>query len=136
MAQSSVIIAQESMSNENSISTKEFLNFEKTCEAYKDSDDEIKMIFNEITKLSAANNKDNIISEDIEDVELILRKAEDLAQETELLLKSSPVAAKTERTLPNGVDCGTIPVIKVTKPVESNEEKPIAVAKVSLNECG
>lgn len=133
MAQNSVIIAQDSMSNENSISTKEFLNFEKTCEAYKDSDDEIKMIFNEITKLSAANNKDNIISEDIEDVELILRKAEDLAQETELLLKSSPVAAKIERTLPNGVDSGAIPLIKVTKPVENNEEKPIAVAKVSLN---
>lgn len=136
MAQSSVIIAQESMSNENSISTKEFLNFEKTCEAYKDSDDEIKMIFNEITKLSAANNKDNIISEDIEDVEMILKRAEDLSQETELLLKSSPVATKTECTLPNGVDSGNIPLIKVTKPVENNEEKPTAVAKVSLRECG
>lgn len=133
MAQSSVLISQENMSNENSISTKEFLSFEKTCEAYKDSDEEIKMIFSEITKLSAANNKDNVISEDVEDVELILRRAEDLAQETELLLKSSPVAAKTERTLPNGVDSGTIPLIKVTKPVENIEEKPIAVAKVSLN---
>lgn len=133
MAQSSIIVTQESTSNDNSISTKEFLNFEKTCEAYKDSDDEIKMIFSEITKLSAANSRDNVISEDVEDVELILRRAEDLAQETELLLKSSPVAANIERTLPNGVDSGTIPLIKVTKPVENNEEKPTAVAKVSLN---
>lgn len=121
MAQSTIVITQETMSNENSISTKEFLNFEKTCEAYKDSDEEIKMIFNEITKLSSAMNNDNVMDADVDDVELILKRAEDIANETENMLKSS-----SKTNAPNGIitkgDSSNIPQIKVTKPVDNKDE--------------
>ncbi|XP_072945061.1 uncharacterized protein [Epargyreus clarus] len=96
-------------------SSKEFLLLEKTCEAYKDSDEEIKMIFNEIKKLSNCKDKDNEIG-DMEDVELILKKAEDIAQETENLLKSSPVSVS--KSIAKGTN--SIPQIKVTEPC--NEE--------------
>ncbi|CAG9564611.1 unnamed protein product [Danaus chrysippus] len=118
----------EEISNENS--TNEFLFYEKTCEAYKDDDEEIKMIFNEIKKLSDPKNKDSEIGEDVEDVELILKRAEHISHETENLLKSSPIA-----TVSNGfyahTDPGNIPKIKVTKPNENiqNENKN-AVSKV------
>ncbi|XP_030020271.2 centrosomal protein of 162 kDa [Manduca sexta] len=98
-------------SNENSLSTKEFLQFEKTCEAYKDSDEEIKMIFSEINKLSAGNTNDKIIGDDVEDVELILKRAEDIALETENLLKSSPIANAVS---PSKSQIAVIPQIKVT----------------------
>lgn len=109
-------------SNENSVSTKEFLNFEKACEAYKDSDEEIKLIFNEINKLSAGNNKDKVISEDVDDVELILKRAEDIALETQNLLKSSSVAASLNGMVPILND-SVIPQIKVTKPELEQQDK-------------
>lgn len=93
MAQS-LVHHQDIGSNDNSVSTREFLSFEKACEAYKDSDDEIKLIMNEINKLSASNNKDNVIVDDTEDVDLILKRAKDIAHETENLLKRSPVPVK------------------------------------------
>lgn len=119
MAQGVLIDAPEMASNENSISTKEFLNMEKTCEAYKDSDEEIKMIFTEINKLSGGNN--NVLEGDVDDVELILKRAEDIALETENLLKMSPVAASAA-----GISNGpaTIPRIKVSKPIESDNKSP------------
>ncbi|PZC76023.1 hypothetical protein B5X24_HaOG205225 [Helicoverpa armigera] len=123
MAQSLVTLTQDAGSNDNSMSTKEFLHFEKTCEAYKDSDEEIKMIFNEIKKLSAANKSEKVLSEDIDDVGLILKRAEEMAQETENLLKSSPVAAALNAGSPNKSESGAIPQIKVTKPHETDEDK-------------
>lgn len=93
MAQNVVTCPQDVNSNEHSLSTKEFLDFEKTCEAYKDSDEEIKLIFNEIKKLSSGNNKDNVLGEDVEDIELILKRAEDIAQESVNLLKGSPISS-------------------------------------------
>lgn len=121
MAQSTIVITQETMSNENSISTKEFLNFEKTCEAYKDSDEEIKMIFNEITKLSSAMNNDNVMDADVDDVELILKRAEDIANETENMLKSSSKTNAPNEIITKG-DSSNIPQIKVTKPVDNKDE--------------
>nr|XP_021192892.2 centrosomal protein of 162 kDa [Helicoverpa armigera] len=123
MAQSLVTLTQDAGSNDNSMSTKEFLHFEKTCEAYKDSDEEIKMIFNEIKKLSAANKSEKVLSEDIDDVGLILKRAEEMAQETENLLKSSPVAAALNAGSPNKSESGAIPQIKVTKPHETDEDR-------------
>lgn len=124
MAQNSVQV-QESVSNDNSISTKEFLNFERTCEAYKDSDEEIKLIFSEISKLSGANNKDTVIGADVEDVELILKRAEDIAHETENLLKSSPKTPLINGIVSNGGDGVVIPQIKVTKPVENKDNEEV-----------
>ncbi|KAJ0174562.1 hypothetical protein K1T71_009670 [Dendrolimus kikuchii] len=123
MAQSLVVCPQDLISNENSLSTKEFLDFEKTCEAYKDSDEEIKLIFNEIKRLSSGNNKDNVLGDDVEDVDLILKRAEDIAQETVNLLKSSPVASTAKIQDPSNDDQNTangIPQITVTKPFENN----------------
>ncbi|XP_045519680.1 centrosomal protein of 162 kDa [Pieris brassicae] len=91
-------------------SNKEFLLLEKTCEALKDSDEEIKMIFNEIKKLSH-NNHVEITDED--DVELILRKAENIANETENLLKSSPVV--TNKATSYLGDTSAISEVKVDK---------------------
>ncbi|CAH4035446.1 unnamed protein product [Pieris brassicae] len=91
-------------------SNKEFLLLEKTCEAPKDSDEEIKMIFNEIKKLSH-NNHVEITDED--DVELILRKAENIANETENLLKSSPVV--TNKATSYLGDTSAISEVKVDK---------------------
>lgn len=122
MAQSLIAITQELGSNDNSISTKEFLQFEKTCEAYKDDDEEIKMIFNEIKKLSAINKPENVISEDIDDVEFILKRAEDIALETETLLKSSPKSTAKSICSPNKSESGVIPQIKVTKPCENEKD--------------
>lgn len=104
---------KEVMSNDNSV--KEFLYHENNCKAYKDSDEEIKMIFSEIKKLSDCKNKDTEIGEDVEDVELILKRAEDIAHETETLLKSSPIAAVTKSIRPSFIDSGNIPQIKVTQ---------------------
>uniref|UniRef100_A0A2A4K1S5 Uncharacterized protein n=1 Tax=Heliothis virescens TaxID=7102 RepID=A0A2A4K1S5_HELVI len=123
MAQSLITITQDTESNDNSMSTKEFLHFEKTCEAYKDSDEEIKMIFNEIKKLSAANKTEKVMSEDIDDVELILKRAEEMSHETENLFKSSPVAAALNAGSPNRSESGAIPQIKVTKPHETDEDR-------------
>ncbi|XP_045500651.1 centrosomal protein of 162 kDa [Colias croceus] len=112
---SSISSSKEVKSFENS--NKEFLLLEKTCEAFKDSDEEIKMIFNEIKKLS--HNKETEMGDD-EDVEMILKRAEDIANETENLLKSSPVAANNVISYPG--DC-CIPDIKVTEPsVEPHKE--------------
>ncbi|KAH9630231.1 hypothetical protein HF086_012416 [Spodoptera exigua] len=122
MAQSLVAITQDLGSNDNSISTKEFLQFEKTCEAYKDDDEEIKMIFNEIKKLSAINKPDNVISEDIDDVDFILKRAEDIAQETETLLKNSPKSTAKSICSPNRSEFNGIPQIKVTKPCETEKD--------------
>ncbi|XP_037973181.2 centrosomal protein of 162 kDa [Plutella xylostella] len=122
MAQSLVESIQESTSNDNSISTKEFLRIEKNCEGYKDSDEEIKLIFNEINKLSGANNNNNsILLEDNDDVELILKRAEDIAQETENLFKSSPIAAAASPSHEKQSNVAKIPQIKVTKPDESKK---------------
>ncbi|CAH2093051.1 unnamed protein product [Euphydryas editha] len=116
----SVMITQEIISNDNS--TKEFLILEKNCETFKDSDEEIKMIFNEIKKLSNTKNKDTEIGEDVDDVELILRRAEDIAHETENILKSSPIATVVNGIRPyNDTD---IPHIKVTKP-NDNEMRTV-----------
>lgn len=118
----------EISSNENSVSTKEFLHIEKSCEGYKDSDEEIKLIFNEINKLSGTNpiNNENA---DLDDVDLILKKAEDLAIETKNIL-SSPVAIKNN-VVPNvpinRPETVSVPVIRVTKPKDS--ETGIAVLK-------
>lgn len=115
--------SQNLHSNENSLSTKEFLDFEKTCEAYKDSDEEIRFIFNEIKKLSGEKKKDNEVGDDVEDVELILKRAEDIAQETVNLLKSSPVTAVVNgggSSLNNQNNSNGIPHITVTKPLENN----------------
>ncbi|XP_059052615.1 centrosomal protein of 162 kDa [Achroia grisella] len=116
MAQCSLnTVKNDQNSTDNSTSTKEFLHFEKACEAPRDSDEEIKMIFSEINKLAVGTDNDKVIGEDVEDVELILKRAEDIALETENLLKTSPIATK------NGIttNCGVaIPQIKVTKPNE------------------
>ncbi|XP_052743233.1 centrosomal protein of 162 kDa [Bicyclus anynana] len=101
---------------ENKKCTKEFLLHEKTCEAFKDSDEEIKMIFNEIKKLSDSKNLVHEVDEDNDDVEQILKRAENIAQETENLLKSSPVSINGIRPY---LDTGNIPQIKVTKPNEN-----------------
>lgn len=135
MAQSLVIDHQETGSNENSVSTREFLSFEKACEAYKDSDDEIKQIFSEINKLSASNSKDNVIADDVEDVELILKRAEDIALQSKNLLKNSPVASKVNAVpsfSPN--NSAVIPEIKVTKANENvyDDNKAANNAKVSF----
>lgn len=121
MAQSLLTNNQEQDSNENSVSTKEFLSFEKVCEAYKDSDEEIKMIFYEIHKLSAANNKDKVLSEETDDVELILKRAEDISLETENILKNCPVAASLNGATLTLHD-HSIPQIKVTKAEVEHEE--------------
>lgn len=132
MAQSLVRNHAEIGSNENSVSTREFLNFEKACEAYKDSDDEIKHIFSEINKLSAPNSKDNVIADDVEDVELILKRAEDIALESENLLKSSPVSAKLNSVpVINRNNTGVVPEIKVTKAENEHEDKAASNSKVS-----
>ncbi|XP_026495844.2 centrosomal protein of 162 kDa [Vanessa tameamea] len=115
----------------NDNSTKEFLLHEKTCEAYKDSDEEIKMIFKEIKKLSVSKNKDTEIGEDVDDVDLILKRAEDIANETENILKSSPVATVVNGIRPY-IDSGNIPQIKVTKP--SDKEIRIGEYKTLFNE--
>ncbi|KAM3965738.1 LOW QUALITY PROTEIN: uncharacterized protein ACR2FA_000063 [Aphomia sociella] len=130
MAQCSVATKQEPNSNDNSTSTKEFLHFEKACELPRDSDEEINMIFNEINKLSGSKQNDKIIGEDVDDVELILKRAEDIAHETENLLKSSPVSGM------NGIipkDPGAIPLIKVTKPVECDSNIATNVTSSSAN---
>ncbi|XP_047526067.1 centrosomal protein of 162 kDa [Pieris napi] len=100
-------------------SNKEFLLLEKTCEALKDSDEEIKMIFNEIKKLSH-NNHVEITDED--DVELILRKAENIANETENLLKSSPLVTNTATSYLG--DTSVISEVKVdkSKSLEASKE--------------
>ncbi|XP_041982099.1 centrosomal protein of 162 kDa isoform X2 [Aricia agestis] len=102
-------------SNDNS--TKEFLLNEKTCEMYKDSDDEMKMIFSEIKKLSDTKNNFSDVGEDSEDVELILKKAEDIALETENLLKVGP-------PLPNSIctskSANNIPDIRITSSNEND----------------
>ncbi|XP_013148299.1 PREDICTED: centrosomal protein of 162 kDa [Papilio polytes] len=101
------------------ILNEEFLLIEKSCES-KDSDDEIRNILNELKRLSTVKNKDTEIGEDVEDVDMILKRAEDIAHETKNLLNSSPVIS-----IPNGVSYNTIdkvPQIKVTKHV-TNENK-------------
>lgn len=113
MAQCSVSLIQDLNSNDNSVSTKEFLHIEKTCETYKDSDEEIKMLFNEINKLSGGKGE-KLIGDD-EDVELILKRAEDIAQETENLLKKSPVGVSVS----SFKDSTVVPLIKVTKANET-----------------
>ncbi|KAI8439585.1 hypothetical protein MSG28_013312 [Choristoneura fumiferana] len=110
MAQSSISF-QDTPSNDNSLSTKEFLQNEKNCEIWKDSDEEIKMILSEINKLSG-NNNNNLLSGDMDDVDLILKRAEDIAFETKNLLKSPVVSS-----LNGSPEAGNkIPEIKVTKP--------------------
>lgn len=116
----SVLITQEVISADNS--TREFLIQEKHCEAYKDSDEEIKMIFNEIKKLSDTKNKDTEIGEDVDDVDLILKRAEDIANETENILKTSPIATAMNGIHPY-IDTN-IPQIKITKP-NDNEIRTI-----------
>lgn len=115
----SVLITQEIISADNS--TKEFLIQEKNCEAFKDSDEEIRMIFNEIKKLSDTKNKDTEIGEDVDDVDLILKRAEDIANETENILKTSPLATAVNGIHP--IDTN-IPQIKITKP-NDNEIRTI-----------
>lgn len=128
MAQGLMVNHQEIGSNENSVSTREFLNFEKVCEAYKDSDEEIKLIFSEINKLSTSNSKDNVIADDVEDVELILKRAEDIALETENLLKSS---AKVNQASSNLNSAAVITKIKVTKADNEHEDnRALGNAKV------
>ncbi|XP_045775006.1 centrosomal protein of 162 kDa-like isoform X1 [Maniola jurtina] len=129
MAQS-VASNLEIVSNDNS--TKEFLLHEKTCEAFKDNDEEIKMIFNEIKKLSDAKNLGHEIDEDNDDVELILKRAENIALETENLLKSSPVAAAVNG-LRSYMDKGNVPQIKVTKPTENVHSEHKTPSKTNQN---
>lgn len=125
MAQSSVSV-QDIPSNDNSLSTKEFLQNEKNCEIFKDSDEEIKMILSEINKLSG-NNNNNLISGDLDDVDLILKRAEDIASETKNLLKS-PIVSSLSGS-PKGSN--KIPEIKVTKPdFELKVDNKIPVHKV------
>lgn len=121
MSKSAVIDGAELASNDNSISTKEFLNIEKSCETYKDSDEEIKMIFTEINKLSGGSGNSKVIDEDVDDVELILKRAEDIALETENLLKSCPVATVVGNIIPGSVTSSVvIPQIKVSKPNDNH----------------
>ncbi|CAK1587084.1 unnamed protein product [Parnassius mnemosyne] len=119
MADESLASNRDVISNEE-ILTKEFLLIEKSCESYKDSDEELKNIFKEIKKLSCAKNKDSEVGEDSEDVELILKRAEDIANETENLLNSSPVVGFRNCVSP----CveSKVPQIKVTK-VSENETR-------------
>ncbi|XP_075980069.1 uncharacterized protein LOC142979166 [Anticarsia gemmatalis] len=131
MAQSLMALNQDIASNDNSMSTKEFLQFEKTCEAYKDSDEEIRMIFNEIKKLSASNKSEKVLNDDVDDVELILKRAEVIAQETEFLLKNSPISPNNNSNSPNKSESGAIPQIKVTNPSET--EKEVFESKESSN---
>ncbi|XP_068617981.1 putative leucine-rich repeat-containing protein DDB_G0290503 [Battus philenor] len=111
------------VSNENSedVLNDEFMLIEKSCEVFKDSDEEIKNIFSEIKKLSSGKRKDDEIGEDVEDVELILKRAEDIAHETETLLNSSPVVGIVNSVSPSALD--KIPQIKVTKANETNSKK-------------
>ncbi|XP_050682258.1 uncharacterized protein LOC126977469 isoform X2 [Leptidea sinapis] len=106
-----------------SISNNEFLLLEKTCEALKDSDEEIKLLFNEINKLS--NNKDLGI-ENEDDIELILKRAEDIAHETKNLLKS-PIS--------NSYKGETIPEIKVFTPDEGQAIKEVSATHVHKKFC-
>ncbi|CAB3230854.1 unnamed protein product [Arctia plantaginis] len=129
MAQSEIAVGQDLGSNDNSMSTKEFLQFEKTCEGYKDSDEEIKMIFSEINKLVASNKTEKVLNDDVDDVELILKRAEDISLETENLLKKSPISALFNASSEIKIKNGAIPQIKVTKPRE--EEKEVGECKES-----
>ncbi|KOB52183.1 Uncharacterized protein OBRU01_26275, partial [Operophtera brumata] len=73
---------------------------------------------------------DNVIADDVEDVELILKRAEDIALETESLLKSS---AKTNAVASSSLNsAAVIPEIKVTKADNEYEgNKTLGNAKVS-----
>ncbi|XP_028031652.1 centrosomal protein of 162 kDa [Bombyx mandarina] len=122
MAKSLMAQNQDLPSNDNSLSTREFLHIEKTCEAFKDSDEEIKMILSEINKLSGGKTEEKLLEGDVDDVELILKRAEDIALETENLLKNSPVAAKIHKLTPEKSEPSAIPEILVTKPTENSQE--------------
>lgn len=121
----------EMLSNENSISTKEFLHIEKSCELYKDSDEEIKLIFNEINKLSGACA--NEVEGDLDDVDLILKRAEVIAKETKDILQQNPLDLKSP-VVPkdNRAEVINIPVIKITKP--NNEHKYVITENGVKNE--
>ncbi|XP_061719370.1 centrosomal protein of 162 kDa [Cydia pomonella] len=120
MAQSSVSVRDyTSNSNDNSLSTKEFLQNEQSCENFKDSDEEIKMILTEINKLSGGNNN-SLLAGETDDVDVILKRAEDIAFETENLLKSSPIASVLN--IAPETSNNKVPEIKVTKPAD-NENK-------------
>ncbi|XP_047992019.1 centrosomal protein of 162 kDa [Leguminivora glycinivorella] len=129
MAQSSVSVRDyTSNSNDNSLSTKEFLQNEQSCENFKDSDDEIKMILTEINKLSGGNNNNSLLG-DTDDVDVILKRAEDIAFETENLLKSSPIASVLNAA--PDASKNEVPEIKVTKPAdELKTENKTPVHKV------
>lgn len=129
MAQSEIVVDQDVGSNDNSMSTKEFLQFEKTCEGYKDGDEEIKMIFSEINKLVGSNRTEKILNDDVDDVDLILKRAEDISLETENLLKKSPISALFN--VGSEIRNGSIPQIKVTNPREV--EKEVGECKESTN---
>lgn len=125
-------------SNDNSISTKEFLQIEKTCEGFKESDEEIKKIFNEIQRLAGQTEISHISGEDLDDVDLILKRAEHLAKESTNLLQSSPIAeilTSDENPYEKSKHSSKIPQIKVTKPEtemkkeKSDHQKPTKVRK-------
>ncbi|XP_063626095.1 centrosomal protein of 162 kDa [Cydia splendana] len=120
MAQSSVSVRDyTSNSNDNSLSTKEFLQNEQSCEKFKDSDEEIKMILTEINKLSGGNNN-SLLAGDTDDVDVILKRAENIAFETENLLKSSPIASVLN--IAPETSNNKVPEIKVTKPADNDNK--------------
>ncbi|XP_063386539.1 centrosomal protein of 162 kDa [Cydia fagiglandana] len=123
MAQSSVSMRDyTSNSNDNSLSTKEFLQNEQSCEKFKDSDEEIKMILTEINKLSGGTNN-SLLAGDTDDVDVILKRAENIASETEHLLKSSPIASVLNITPETSNN--KVPEIKVTKPASADNDNKI-----------
>ncbi|XP_063537042.1 centrosomal protein of 162 kDa [Cydia strobilella] len=120
MAQSSVSVPDyTSNSNDNSLSTKEFLQNEQSCEKFKDSDDEIKMILTEINKISGGNDN-SLLAGDTDDVDVILKRADDIAFETENLLKSSPIASVLN--IAPVTSKNKVPEIKVTKPADNDNK--------------
>lgn len=131
MSENSVVNNQDTVSNENSLSIKEFLLFEKTCEASRDSDEEIKMIFSEIKKLSGEETGHKIFESDNEDVDLILKRAVNIAKETESLLKNDPVASIINGDNSSKCIKGVTPVITITKPRDKDscetKKSPIKV---------
>lgn len=89
----------------------------------------------------AGHKDNNITGEDLDDVGLILQRAEDISQETANLLQSSPVAdILSNNENPYKSDKSSkIPQIKVTKPEadqkkeKSDHQKPVKVRKLNFS---
>lgn len=113
----------EMSTKDNSNSIQEYLNIEKSCEQFKGTDEEIILIFNEINKISGSSLPQN--EGELDDVELILKRAEDLSKETQNILNNAPAIAKNN--FQNNVESVNIPVIRVTKAKEVEDEVHIKI---------